>query len=123
LAPVAPAALSELGHFDGVAGRAALVEPQIIAVADAYDAMTSTRSYRRALTQEVAFRELRGGSGAQFNPRCVEALITAVERRGETHGAGHESAGVRWQIPPPQRGTGSAGLGDFAPDPPRRAVR
>ena len=123
LAPVAPAALSELGHFDGVGGRAAAIEPQIIAVADAYDAMTSTRSYRQALSQAVAFRELHGGAGAQFHPRCVDALITAIERRGETHGAGHESADVDWQVPPPRRGTGSAGLGDFAPDPSRRVAR
>jgi HD domain len=123
LAPVAPSALSELGQFDGDTGRAAPIEAQIIAVADAYDAMTSTRSYRRALTQEVAFRELRRGAGAQFHPRCVEALISAIESRGELHGAGHESAEVRWPVPPPRRGAGSAGLGDFAPDPPRRIAR
>lgn len=87
LAP-APSALSELGHHDSVAGRATPIEPQIIAVADAYDAMTSTGSYRRALMQEVAFRELRRGAGAQFHPHCVDALIKAIEREGEMHGAG-----------------------------------
>src|SRR5207249_3781048 len=40
-----------------------LIEPAIIHVADAFDAMTSTRSYRRALSQETAFTELREGSG------------------------------------------------------------
>jgi hypothetical protein len=123
LAPVAPSALSELGHFDGAVGRAAPIEPQVIAVADAYDAMTSTRAYRRALTQTVAFRELRRGAGAQFHPRCVEALIAAIERRGESHGAGHERADVDWPVPPPSSGAGSAGLGDFAPDPPTRVPR
>jgi HD domain-containing protein len=123
LAPMAPSASSELGHFDGAMNRGAPIEPQIIAVADAYDAMTSTRSYRRALDQEVAFRELRSGAGTQFHPRYVEALITAIERRGEEHGAGHESADVRWTVPPPSSGAGSAGLGDFAPDPPARVVR
>ena len=66
------------------------IEPYIIMVADAYDAMTSTRSYRKALPQEVAFQELRDKSGTQFHPEAAEALIRAIERRNEVHGAGHE---------------------------------
>ena len=54
------------------------IEPYIIMVADAYDAMTSTRSYRKALPQEVAFQELRDKSGTQFHPDCAEALIRAI---------------------------------------------
>lgn len=123
LAPVAPSALSELGHFEEAMRQENPIEPQVIAVADAYDAMTSTRSYRRALPQELAFRELRRGAGTQFHPRCVEALIAAIERRGELHGAGYESADVRFPEPPPLSGTGSAGLGDFAPDPSTRMGR
>ena len=49
------------------------IEPYIIMIADAYDAMTSTRSYRKALPQEVAFQELRDKSGTQFHPECAEA--------------------------------------------------
>ena len=78
-----------------------------------FDAMTSTRSYRQALSQEVAFAELRDKSGRQFDPVCVEALIAALERRGERYGSGHEDATVRFDAPPPQAGTGSAGLGDL----------
>ena len=66
------------------------IEPYIVMIADAYDAMTSTRSYRKALPQEVAFQELRDKAGIQFHPACVEALIHAIERRGEHHGAGFE---------------------------------
>ena len=66
------------------------IEPYIIMVADAYDAMTSTRSYRKALPQEVAFQELRDKSGTQFHPECAEALIRAIEKRNEVHGEGHE---------------------------------
>ena len=44
------------------------IEPYMVMIADAYDAMTSTRSYRKALTQEVAFQELRDKSGIQFHP-------------------------------------------------------
>ena len=46
-----------------------LVEPAIIHVADAFDAMTSTRSYRKALSQETAFAELRGGAGLAVQRR------------------------------------------------------
>ncbi len=118
LAPVAPSALSEFTTFAPVADdRGQPIEPHIVAVADAFDAMTSTRSYRRALTQITAFMELREKSGTQFHPRCVDALIVAIERRGEMHGAGHETEIAPFSVPPPKMGTGSAGLGDLAPDP------
>jgi HD superfamily phosphodiesterase len=64
------------------------LEARIVAVADAFDAMTSTRAYRRALSQEVAFAELRDKADTQFDSRCVEALIRAIERRGERYGSG-----------------------------------
>jgi HD superfamily phosphodiesterase len=88
-----------------------LIEPAIIHVADAFDAMTSTRSYRRALSQETAFAELRDGAGTQFNAACVDALIHSIERRGEQYGAGHEVDEHEWAVAPPEAGTGSAGLG------------
>ena len=89
------------------------IEPYIVMIADAYDAMTSTRSYRRALPQSVAFQELRDKAGIQFHPACVEALIEAIERRGEKHGAGYE---VQHEFDDaPEVGLGSAGLGDLLP--------
>src|SRR5207342_931360 len=78
LVPVAPAVEAEqMKHGKGAAEGlgAQPVEARIIAVADAFDAMTSTRAYRRALTQEVAFEELRDKAGIQFDATCVEALI------------------------------------------------
>jgi putative nucleotidyltransferase with HDIG domain len=62
-------------------------EACILAVADAFDAMTSTRSYRVALTQQYAFDELRANAGTQFDPECVEALIDALARSGEVYGS------------------------------------
>jgi HD superfamily phosphodiesterase len=116
LAPVAPSATSKAAEFAPVADdRGQPIEPHIVAVADAFDAMTSTRSYRRALPQETAFSELRQNSGKQFHPRVVDALITAIERRGEVHGRGHE--GVVHHADAPEAGTGSAGLGDLLSDP------
>jgi len=115
LAPVAPMAIGVYAPL-GIDGRRGRLEPYIIGVADAYDAMTSTRAYRLALTQEIAFAELRAHSGSQFHPRCVEALIAAIERRNEYHGAGYEPATAlaEWTTVPPDSGPGSAGLGDFA---------
>jgi HD superfamily phosphodiesterase len=115
LAPVAPSATSEAAEFAPVADeRGQPIEPHIVAVADAFDAMTSTRSYRKALEQDVAFSELRKNSGKQFHPRVVDALITAIERRQEVHGRDHED--VVHHLDAPEVGTGSAGLGDLLDD-------
>ena len=54
------------------------IEAAIIAVADAYEAMTSDRSYRPALPPEKAAGELRNGAGRQFREDVVEALLRAV---------------------------------------------
>jgi putative nucleotidyltransferase with HDIG domain len=53
---------------------------RIVTTADAFDAMTSTRSYRRALGIDEAVAELRRCAGRQFDARMVEALATVVER-------------------------------------------
>ncbi len=90
------------------------IEPYIIMVADAYDAMTSTRSYRKALPQEIAFEELRNKSGTQFHPECAAALIRAIEKRNEVHGKGFEEDSHFEDAP--EVGLGSAGLGDLLPD-------
>jgi putative nucleotidyltransferase with HDIG domain len=55
---------------------------RIVTAVDAFDAMTSTRSYRRALPVEDAIAELRRCAGRQFDPRMVEALAAVVERVG-----------------------------------------
>lgn len=49
---------------------------RIVAVADAYDAMTSTRSFRKPLPAQEALRRIRRGSGSQFDPRVVEAFCS-----------------------------------------------
>jgi HD domain len=115
LAPVALSATSEAAEFAPVADdRGQPIEPHIVAVADAFDAMTSTRSYRKALSQDTAFGELRKNSGKQFHPRVVDALIIAIEQRNEVHGRGHED--VVHHEDAPDVGTGSAGLGDLLTD-------
>jgi hypothetical protein len=99
-------------------GLAAPLEARIIHVSDAFDAMTSTRAYRRAMPQEDAVAELRANAGRQFDAACVEALVRALDRRGERYGAGVETvAGIAgFEVAPPAVGVGSAGLGDLAPE-------
>jgi diguanylate cyclase (GGDEF)-like protein/putative nucleotidyltransferase with HDIG domain len=62
-----------LGLIDGEIS----IESQIIAVADAYEAMTSDRAYRDAIGSDAARAELRRCAGTQFDPRVVEAFLTA----------------------------------------------
>jgi HD superfamily phosphohydrolase YqeK len=70
------------GYPHGLAGEDIPEFARVIAVADAFDCMTSTRSYRRARSVEEAVTELRRCSGDQFDPVMVEALVTAVDRDG-----------------------------------------
>ncbi|HLL89858.1 MAG TPA: HD domain-containing phosphohydrolase, partial [Tepidisphaeraceae bacterium] len=51
---------------------------RLLAVADAYDAMTSDRSYRRAMSKDAAAAELRRYAGAQFDPVVIEHFLAAV---------------------------------------------
>jgi HD-GYP domain-containing protein (c-di-GMP phosphodiesterase class II) len=67
------------GYPMGLAGHEIPEFARIIAVADAFDSMTTTRSYREAKSIEFALDELRKGAGTQFDPLVVEAFITAIE--------------------------------------------
>ncbi|HXK34643.1 MAG TPA: HD domain-containing phosphohydrolase [Dehalococcoidia bacterium] len=59
------------------------LEARIFSVVDAYDAMTSDRPYRPAMTHEAALAELRANSGTQFDPQVVVAFEDMMERRPE----------------------------------------
>ncbi len=63
------------GYPHGLAGEVILPEARILAVADAYDAMTSDRPYRSALTQYTAMQEIRENAGSQFDPQVAQALF------------------------------------------------
>jgi response regulator RpfG family c-di-GMP phosphodiesterase len=77
------------GYPDRLEGERIPVGARILAVADTYDAMTSNRAYRRALTHEVTMQELGRCAGTQFDPRVVEAFERAIERhRRECLGRG-----------------------------------
>nr|WP_179393688.1 HD-GYP domain-containing protein [Carboxydothermus ferrireducens] len=68
------------GYPDKVSGEKIPLGARIIAVADTYDAMTSDRPYRAALTKEQAMSELERNAGQQHDPRVVNALLKVLER-------------------------------------------
>lgn len=68
------------GYPRGLKGEEVTLQARIIAVADAYEAMTSERSYRGAMDQTAAREELERCAGTQFDPRVVDALCTLLER-------------------------------------------
>ena len=72
------------GYPDRLAGEDIPFGASIIAVCDAFDAMTSTRPYRAAISVDDALAELRRCSGSQFHPRVVRAFCDLIERPDST---------------------------------------
>jgi diguanylate cyclase (GGDEF)-like protein/putative nucleotidyltransferase with HDIG domain len=71
------------GYPHGLADRQISLEAKILAVADAYEAMTSDRVYRRSIGLASAREELRDCAGTQFDPRVVEAFLAVLDRAGD----------------------------------------
>jgi HD-GYP domain-containing protein (c-di-GMP phosphodiesterase class II) len=69
------------GYPEGLEGERIPLGARIIAVADAFDAMTSERVYRAALPVDEAFAELAKGRGKQFDPQIVDLFQTAYQNR------------------------------------------
>ena len=70
-----------LGYPDRLSGTDIPVEAAIIAIADAWDAMTTDRPYAVALDPNAAMLEIRAGRGKQFNPAVVDAFLSVARRR------------------------------------------
>jgi putative nucleotidyltransferase with HDIG domain len=66
------------GYPDGLVGEAIPIAARIISACDAFNAMTTDRSYRKALPLEVAIGELHKNCGTQFAPDVVEALVAVI---------------------------------------------
>jgi len=66
------------GYPSGLQGLAIPLGARVVAVADAFDAMTADRPYRRALPLEEALARLRGGAGTQWDPDVVAAFVRVV---------------------------------------------
>lgn len=67
------------GYPYGLRGDAIVLEAQIVAVADSYDAMTTDRVYRRALPREVALEEIKSQRGILYHPDVVDAFLAVVD--------------------------------------------
>ena len=68
------------GYPDGLSGESIPETARIIAVADAYDAMTSSRSYRGKLSREKTRAELIAGKGKQFDPKFADIMLHILDR-------------------------------------------
>jgi diguanylate cyclase (GGDEF)-like protein/putative nucleotidyltransferase with HDIG domain len=80
------------GYPSGLKGEAIPLEARILAIADAFDAMTSLRPYRQAMSYKKVLDELKRCSGTQFDPKLVEAFLpialsTAPEEIGAVEGS------------------------------------
>ncbi|GIV03252.1 MAG: hypothetical protein KatS3mg015_2082 [Fimbriimonadales bacterium] len=69
------------GYPDGLLGEQIPIESRVAAVADVFDALTSDRSYKPAWKPEQALREIEAGSGTQFDPNVVRALLSLADAR------------------------------------------
>jgi len=69
------------GYPEGMSGEEIPLGARVLAVADAYDAMTSDRSYRKAMTEEKAANELKEFAGRQFDPQVVDAFLQVIRRK------------------------------------------
>ena len=67
------------GYPTGISGEQIPLEARIIAIVDAFDAMTSQRSYRNALPIEEALRRIENGAGTQFDPALAETFLAHFE--------------------------------------------
>lgn len=88
LAPVAPMVLyhqewfNGKGYPEGLSGEEIPLGARIVAVLDAWGAMTSHRPWRKALSSEQALDEIRKNAGTQFDPVVVDAFISTLQRQG-----------------------------------------
>ncbi len=71
------------GYPDGLRGAEIPIESRIVSACDTWSAMTTTRSYRIAMSREAAMAELRSAAGTQLDPDVVDALIRVIVRNND----------------------------------------
>ncbi len=89
------------GYPDRLRGEEIPIAARIVCLADAFDAMTSTRPYRIGLPLDFAVKEMQKMAGRQFCPRCVEAFVRVLQSTGVTESQSGEASGVDAAAVPP----------------------
>ncbi len=69
------------GYPDGLKGDDISIWAQVVSVADVYDALTSERVYKKAFSHEEAMRMIKNNECGVFNPKVLNAFVTAIERK------------------------------------------
>jgi len=82
------------GYLTGLAGDEIPFIARILAVADAFSAMTTTRPYRKALSVEEALRRLVDAAGTQLDERLVLSFVTGIESDADAPLPGSSSVGL-----------------------------
>jgi HD-GYP domain-containing protein (c-di-GMP phosphodiesterase class II) len=90
------------GYPDGLAGKEIPYASRIVFCCDAYNAMTTNRVYRGAMSTEEAIAELKANSGTQFDPAVVDAVDTVVRGSSERVSAADEVRAVLASAPRPR---------------------
>jgi HD-GYP domain-containing protein (c-di-GMP phosphodiesterase class II) len=101
------------GYPDHLVGEQIPLGSRIVAVCDAYQAMTTNRPYRQAVSDIEARRELRAAAGSQFDPAVVEAFLEALDQDvpvAERDAVGEASTHVRTLLALAPAATLAAGL-------------
>lgn len=83
------------GYPDRLEGEQISVLARIVSIADAFDALTSTRPYRRAGASRLAVEELKGAQDSQFDALLLTAFIGMVQKEAVQEIIGHSDQGVR----------------------------
>jgi putative nucleotidyltransferase with HDIG domain len=86
------------GYPDGLKGEEIPIEACIVSCCDAFDAMTTDRSYRKAMPLDRALAELEANAGTQFSPQVARAVVELLRFEAETASA---HVGAREQLTPP----------------------
>jgi hypothetical protein len=82
------------GYPDGLRGKAIPLGARIIGVADSFDAMTTSRPYRAALSRQHAMNEIRDGAVTQFDPQVVASFLQVMDEASRVHPIGGDESGA-----------------------------